>query len=67
MPGRSKPSVRPLATTRFLHGLLYDVSPTDPAALGATCAVLLGVALVASWLPARRAASVDPMEALRRD
>jgi predicted permease len=56
-----------LAATRLLHGLLYDVSPTDPAALGATCAVLLGVAALASWLPARRAAAVDPMEALRRD
>jgi predicted permease len=56
-----------LATTRFMHGLLYDVSPTDPVALAATCAVLLCVAALASWLPARRAAAVDPMEALRRD
>jgi len=56
-----------LVTTRFLHGLLYDVSPTDPIALAATCSVLLGVAAIASWLPARRAAAVDPIEALRRD
>src|SRR5205823_13740015 len=56
-----------LATTRALHGLLFDVSPTDPAALLGTCAVLLAVALLASWIPARRAAAVDPMEALRRD
>jgi predicted permease len=56
-----------LVTTRFLHGLLYDVSPTDPVALAATCAVLLAVAALASWLPARRAANVDPIEALRRD
>lgn len=56
-----------LLATRFLHGLLYDVSPTDPAALAGTCLVLLAIAALASWLPARRAAAVDPMEALRRD
>lgn len=56
-----------MLVTRALHGLLYGVSPTDPLALAGTCAVLLAVAVVASWLPARRAAAVDPMEALRRD
>jgi hypothetical protein len=56
-----------LVTMRLMRGLLYGVSPTDPAALAATCAVLLAVALLASWLPARRAAAVDPIEALRRD
>jgi ABC-type lipoprotein release transport system permease subunit len=45
--------------------LLYDVSPTDPLVLGATCVVLLLVALLASWIPARRAAAVDPSDALR--
>jgi putative ABC transport system permease protein len=56
-----------LGATRFLHGLLYGVSPTDPVALIGTCALLFVVALVASWLPARRAAALDPMEALRND
>ncbi len=56
-----------LVLSRFLRGLLYDVSPTDPLTLGATCGVLLGVALLASWLPARRAAALPPVEALRRD
>jgi ABC-type antimicrobial peptide transport system permease subunit len=55
-----------IALTRFLRELLYDVSPTDPLTLGATSIVLLAVALVASWLPARRAAAVDPANALRR-
>jgi predicted permease len=54
-----------IAITRFLRGLLYDVSPTDPLTLVATCLVLFVVALVASWLPARRAAAVDPADALR--
>jgi ABC-type antimicrobial peptide transport system permease subunit len=54
-----------IAATRLLGGLLYDVSPTDPVALIATCGVLLAVALVSSWLPARRAAAVHPAEALR--
>ena len=56
-----------LGATRLLHGLLYGVSPTDPAALAVTCILLFAVALVASWLPARRAAAVDPTEALRND
>jgi len=50
-----------------LRGLLYGVSPTDPLALAGTCVVLFAVAVIASWLPARQAASIDPMEALRRD
>jgi putative ABC transport system permease protein len=54
-----------LGVTRFLRSLLYDVSPTDPLILAGTCAVLLLVALAASWIPARRAAAVDPSEALR--
>jgi predicted permease len=56
-----------LATTRFLDKLLYGVSPTDPATLAGACVVLFAVAAVASWLPARRAATVSPMESLQRD
>jgi putative ABC transport system permease protein len=54
-----------LATSRLLRGLLYGVSPTDLVTLSATPAVLLAVAFIASWIPARRAAAVHPAEALR--
>jgi ABC-type antimicrobial peptide transport system permease subunit len=56
-----------IGVMRFLRSLLYDVSPTDPVILIGTCAVLLFVALAASWVPARRAASLDPTWALRAE
>jgi ABC-type antimicrobial peptide transport system permease subunit len=52
---------------RLLQNRLFEVQASDPATLAAGMAILLVVALVASWLPARRAAGTDPMEALRVD
>ena len=56
-----------LASSRLLTALLFGVSPTDPIALGAACLVLLVVAAAAAYLPARRATSIDPVQALRSD
>jgi predicted permease len=55
------------ALSRFLRTMLFGVRAGDPVTIAAVAAGLLVVALLASWLPARRAAAVDPMEALRRD
>jgi putative ABC transport system permease protein len=54
-----------LALTRVLGSLLYGVSPTDPASFAAVAVFLLAVAALASYIPGRRAARVDPAEALR--
>jgi len=54
-----------LGLTRVLTGFLYEVKPTDPATFVSVSLILTLVAVLACWLPARRAAKVDPMEALR--
>jgi predicted permease len=56
-----------LALTRLLRSQLYHVSATDPAVLALSAALLAGAAALASYLPARRAARIDPMQALRTE
>jgi ABC-type antimicrobial peptide transport system permease subunit len=50
---------------RLIRAMLYGVQPADPVSLGLTALLLGIVALAASWIPARRAASIEPVEALR--
>ena len=56
-----------LAGGRLLRSLLFGISSADPATMVVIAAVLMAVALLATWLPARRAARTSPMVALRRD
>ena len=56
-----------LASTRFLGTLLYDVKAVDPLVFAAMSAMMLGMGVLASYVPARRASSTDPTEALRGD
>jgi ABC-type antimicrobial peptide transport system permease subunit len=56
-----------LVTTRLASSLLYDVSPHDPVTIGIVVVTLLAVSAFANYLPARRAARVDPLTALRQD
>jgi ABC-type antimicrobial peptide transport system permease subunit len=58
-------AVGALGLTRLIAGLLYGVSATDPLSFVAVMALLIVVALLASFIPARRAAKVDPMTVLR--
>ncbi len=53
--------------TRFLDSLLYEVSPSDPVAFMSMAVLLLMVALAASYMPARRAGRIDPVQALKTD
>ncbi|HUP43551.1 MAG TPA: FtsX-like permease family protein, partial [Thermoanaerobaculia bacterium] len=53
--------------SRFLESLLFGVAPLDPATYAGVTALLVAVALTASWAPARRAARLDPAGALRRE
>jgi predicted permease len=56
-----------LGLSRLVKSMLYGIQPYDPLTLAGGVLILLAVALAASWIPARRAASVQPMEALRHE
>jgi len=54
-----------LVASRVLQSFLFEVEPTDPLTLAAAGALFVSVSVVACWVPTRRAAAVDPLEALR--
>jgi putative ABC transport system permease protein len=56
-----------LVLTRFLQTLLFDIKPTDPLTFGGLTILLAGVALLASFVPARKASRIDPLVALRHE
>jgi predicted permease len=56
-----------IASARFLRGFLFEVDPVDPLTFCAVPVLMLLLALLAAWIPARRAASIDPMRALRSE
>jgi ABC-type antimicrobial peptide transport system permease subunit len=65
VPGALVGMAAAVASTRLVQSQLYGLKPTDPLTLLAAVALLLGVAGVAAYLPARRAASINPVDALR--
>ncbi len=67
VPGVVLGAIAALAAGKWIAPLLFNVSPKDPPVLVAVIVTLLGVAVIASWLPAKRASRVDPNEALRSD
>jgi ABC-type antimicrobial peptide transport system permease subunit len=56
-----------LVATRYVKSMLFGIAPSDPAVLWGATLLLTCVTLSASWIPARRAAGVQPAEALRRE
>jgi putative ABC transport system permease protein len=67
MVGVAFGSLAAVIFTRLLKGLLFGISASDPLTFVVIAVLLVGVALLACWVPARRAANVDPLEALRQD
>jgi ABC-type antimicrobial peptide transport system permease subunit len=55
------------AGSRIVRSYLFGVDPHDPATVAVASVLLLGIAVLAAWIPARRASGIDPMAALRRE
>jgi predicted permease len=60
-------AVAAAALSRYVRAMLFGITPSDPVAFGGAVAAMMGVALLAAWIPARRASRLDPMAALRHE
>jgi ABC-type antimicrobial peptide transport system permease subunit len=67
IPGVALGIAGALAVTRFLEGMLYGVSPTDPITFLLLAALMLAVTTLGAWIPARRIVARDPLRALREE
>jgi putative ABC transport system permease protein len=67
IPGTLIGVILALSLSRVVRGLVYQVSPTDPVVMTAVVLLVLFIALLASYIPARRAAATDPMTTLRTE
>jgi ABC-type antimicrobial peptide transport system permease subunit len=67
LPGLAAGMLGALFLTRTIRGLLFGIAPLDPPTLVLVCIVFAAVGGIASWLPARRAARVDPIIAMRSE
>src|SRR5262249_53298223 len=67
LPGLAAGILGAIFLTRAIRGLLFEVQPLDPPTLALVCLVFAGVGAIASWLPARRAARVAPVIAMRSE
>ncbi len=65
--GRGVGVAASLVATRYLEGMLYGIAPRDPGTFSTVSLLLIAAGLVASFVPARRAASADPLTALRSE
>jgi ABC-type antimicrobial peptide transport system permease subunit len=59
--------VSALALARIMKNLLFEVSSTDPSTFGLITLLVVGVALIASYVPARRATKIDPLQSIRSE
>jgi putative ABC transport system permease protein len=67
IPGLLAGAALALAVTRLARNMLFDVSPADPSAFATVAIGVLGVAVLACYVPARHAARVDPLSAIRTE